>query len=419
MTITDFHKAALCLLAAAHLAAHAADLSSADEYRSNWPRFRGPDGGGVCAKCDLPASPSVVWKSEVPVEGFSSPIVWGDRVFLSGGDENQRVVMCFDASTGKLLWQSAVPKTEGSPDDKPQVPDQCGMAAATPATDGRRVYAMYASGDIAAFNFDGSVAWAKHFGVPVNGYGHAASLLTWQDRVIVPFDQGDADEKLSRLIALDGATGTEAWKQARPVGASWATPIAFEAAGRAQIVTLGMPWVISYSPKDGSELWRAECLDGEITPSPIFAGGTLFVVSPSNKLQTVRPDGSGDVTKTHLGWIAEDGIPDVTSPVSNGELVFLIDNGGVLSCYDAKTGRKQWQQDLEGECNASPSIAGSHLHLIMKSGTLITVGAARQFKELGRLKLEEEVFASPAFAKNHLFIRGLKHLFCLGAAGTK
>lgn len=419
MTISVFSKAALCLLATAQLTAHAADLPPADEYRANWPRFRGPDGGGVCAKCELPASPSVVWKSEVPVEGFSSPIVWGNRIFLSGGDENQRVVMCFDATSGKLLWRSAVPRTEGSPDDKPQVPDQCGMAAATPATDGRRVYAMYANGDIAAFNLNGSIAWAKHLGVPVNGYGHAASLLTWQDRVIVPFDQGDADEKLSKLIALDGATGAEVWKQARPVGASWATPIALEAAGRAQIVTLGMPWVISYSPKDGSELWRAECLDGEITPSPIFAGSTLFVVSPSNKLQTIRPDGTGDVTKTHLGWIAEDGIPDVTSPACNGELVFVIDNGGVLSCYDAKTGRKQWQQDLEGECNASPSIAGDRLVILMKSGTLITVEAARQFKELSRLKLEEDVYASPAFAKNHIIVRGLKHLFCLGAAAAK
>lgn len=415
MTISVFSKAALCLLATGQLTAHVADLPSADEYRANWPRFRGPDGGGVCAKCESPANPSVVWKSEVPVEGFSSPIVWGTRIFLAGGDENQRVVMCFETASGKLIWQSAVPKTEGSPDDKPQVPDQCGMAAATPATDGRHVFAMYANGDIAAFNFDGSIAWAKHLGVPVNGYGHAASLLTWQDRVIVPFDQGDVDEKLSKLIALDGTTGAEAWKQSRPVGASWATPIGFEAAGRAQIVTLGMPWVISYAPKDGSELWRAECLDGEITPSPIFAGGTLFVVSPSNKLQSMRPDGTGDVTKTHLGWIAEDGIPDVTSPVSNGELVFLIDNGGVLSCYDAKTGRKQWQQDLEGECNASPSIAGSHVVIFMKSGTLITVEAARQFKEVSRFKLEEDVYASPAFAQNHLIVRGLKHLFCLGA----
>ena len=404
--------------------ASAADLPTPEEYRANWPRFRGPDGGGVSAKGDVPLTfdvktgANIAWSVDIPAAGFSSPVVWGDRVFLSGGDEAKREVMCFDTATGKLLWQSAVPKTDGSPDENPEVPDQCGMAAATVATDGLRVYAMFSNGDLAAFNFDGSVAWAKFLGTPKNQYGHATSLLTWQDRVIVQFDQGDADDKLSKLRAYDGATGAVVWERPRAVGASWATPIIFDAAGKSQLVTLAVPWVISYSPKDGAEVWRADLLDGEITPSPIFAGGTLFIVSPSNKLQPIRPDGTGDVTKTHVGWMAEDGIPDVTSPVSNGELIFTVTSSGMLTCYDAKDGKKQWEHDFEDACNASPSIAGGKLILITNKGTLIAVEVAREFKELARSPLGEKIYASPAFAQGKMFVRGVRHLICIGTKSS-
>jgi len=417
-------KLVLWLSAMAGIAtALAAGLPSPEEYRANWPRFRGPDGGGVYAKGDVPLAfdiktgANVLWSVEVPAAGFSSPVVWGNRVFLSGGADRKREVMCFDVESGKLLWKGDVPKTGGSPEETPEVPDECGMAASTVATDGLRVYAMFANGDLAAFNFDGAAVWAKHVATPKNQYGHATSLLTWQDRVIVQFDQGEADDKLSRLIAFEGATGAVVWEKPRPVGESWATPIAFNAAGKTQLITLAVPWVISYSAKDGAELWRADCLDGEVTPSPIFATGTLFVVSPANKLQAIRPDGAGDVTNTHLGWVAEDGIPDVTSPVSNGELIFVLTSAGMLTCYDAKGGRKQWQHDFNEACNASPSVAGNKLILITNKGTLIAVEAGREFKELARSPLCEKVFASPAFAQGRMFVRGAKDLFCIGAKG--
>ena len=390
-------------------------VAKAEESSANWPRFRGADGNGVCAKCDAPLNcdiktgANIAWAVPVPAAGFSSPVVWGNRVFLSGGDKGNREVMCFDVASGKLLWQVAVPKT----DAKTEVPDQCGMAAGTVATDGLRVYAMFANGDLAAFNFKGSISWSKNLGVPKNLYGHAASLLTWQDRVIVQFDQGEADDKLSKLYAFDGATGTVAWEKPRAVGSSWATPIVIEAAGKTQLITLANPWVIAYAPKDGAEIWRAECLDGEVTPSPICVGGTLFVVHPTVKLQAIRVDGMGDVTKTHLGWIAEDGIPDITSPVSNGELVFVTDPNGMVTCYDAKTGKKQWEHDFGDGCHASPSIVGNRVYLITKKGALIVVEAASHFKELARSLLGEPVFASPAFAQNKIFVRGIKHLICI------
>jgi outer membrane protein assembly factor BamB len=398
-----------------------AELPTTDESQANWPRFRGPDGSGAYAgsglpvSCDTESGKDIAWSAEIPAAGFSSPVVWGERVFLSGGDMTKREVMCFDLTSGKLLWQSAVPKSAApTSDDKSEVSDQWDMAASTVATDGHRVYAIFANGELAAFNFDGSAAWAKNLGVPKNQYGHAASLLTSQDRVIVQLDQGEADDQLSRLYAFDGATGAVAWQKARPVGASWATPITANVGGMTQIITLANPWAIAYAAKDGAEIWRAECLDGEVTPSPIVAGGTLFVISPTSKLQSIRPNGKGDVTRTHLGWMGEDGIPDITSPVSNGELVFVVDSGGVVTCYEAKSGRKQWEHDLEEEFRASPSLADGHLYLVSKKGTLIVLDAARQFHELARSSLGEEVSASPAFAPHKVIIRGTKHLICIG-----
>lgn len=418
------HLLPLCLVAlTGAVVTLAADLPSAEEYQANWPRFRGPGGGGVTAQTDLPltcdfkSGANIAWKVPVPAPGFSSPVAWGERVFLSGGDEKARVVMCFDTSTGKLLWQREV-KVAGASEEEVEVPDQCGMAAATVATDGRRVYAMFANGDLAALDFEGAVVWAKRLAVPKNQYGHATSLVTWKDRVLVQFDQATADDELSKLYALDGATGAVVWEKPRATGASWATPIVFEAAGQVQLVALSLPWVIAYAVKDGTELWRADCLDGEVTPSPVFAGGTLFVISPTNKLLAIRPDGHGDVTKTHLGWSREDNIPDVTSPVSNGDLVFIIDTTGTLTCCDAKDGKKQWQHEMGEECNASPSLAGDRLYLFTKKGTMIVVEAARAFKELARSPLGQPVLASPAFAQHRIFVRGLKHLICLQAGGV-
>jgi len=410
----------LLLFISAVATAIAVDLPKAEEFNANWPRFRGPDGNGVClvgdapTKFDITSGENIAWSVEVPAAGFGSPVVWGNHVFLSGGDSAKCEVMCFDLASGKLQWKSTVPNAETASGAKAEAPDQSGMASSTVATDGIHVYAMFANGDLAALNFDGTIVWLKHLGIPKNPYGHATSLLTWQDQVILQFDQGEADEKLSKLYAFDGATGAIVWEQPRSAGASWATPIVIEATGKSQLITLASPFLIAYSVKDGSEIWRADCLDGEVTPSPVFAGDTLFVIHPTSKLQAIRVDGQGDVTKTHIRWIAEDGIPDITSPVSNGELVFLVDSSGMATCYDAKTGKKQWEHDFEEPCNASPSIVGNKLYLITKKGTLIVADSAREFKELARSTLGEEVLASPAFAQNKMFVRSLKHLLCLG-----
>jgi outer membrane protein assembly factor BamB len=400
----------------------ASDAAPPDELKRNWPRFRGAEGGGVSPFTNSPISwdvktgAGVAWKAPVPASGFNSPITWGDRVFFSGGDAARREVFCLDGKTGRLLWRLPVADVPGSPARQGEVPDTTGYAASTMASDGRRLYVIFANGDVAALTFEGGLVWSKSFGPLKNPYGHAASLATWRDRVILQLDQGENEEGRSKLYALEGHTGRVVWQTPRKVGASWATPIVIEAAGKPQVITLAVPWVIAYSAADGAELWRVEGLDGEITPSPIFAGGLVFAVSPSEKLMAIRPDGQGNVTKTHVAWVVEDNVPDVTSPVSNGQLVFTVTTSGMLTCLTAKEGKKQWEHDFEMECHSSPSLAGDHLYLFGQKGTAVVVEAGPQFRELYRTEMGDAFHASPAFASDKIFLKGLTNVFCIGVS---
>ena len=405
--------------------AKANDAATLQELRQNWPRFRGADGSGFSLLTNVPVTwdtktgAGIAWKAPVPASGFNSPIIWGDQVFLSGGDAGKREVFCLDTKTGQTLWRQPVVVAPSGTGPAAEVPESTGYAASTMATDGRRVYVIFANGDCAAFTLKGKHVWSKSFGALKNPYGHATSLATWQDRLIVQLDQGDAEDNKSRLYALDGRTGQIVWQRPRKVGASWATPIVIEAAGKTQVITLAVPCVISYAASDGAELWRVECLNGEITPSPEFAGGLLFVASPSEKLLAIRPDGQGDVTKTHVVWTNEDNVPDVTSPTSNGELVFAVTTSGMLTCLDAKDGKKQWEHDFDMECHASPSLAADRLYLFSQKGTAFVVEAARQFKELFRTEMGDGFHASPAFAQDKIFLRGLTNVWCVGKAAGK
>lgn len=412
------------LLSASGQAGGLVDFASSQEMKENWPHFRGPTGDGVSVDTNAPTAwdaktgAGIAWSVPVPVHGFNSPIVWGDRVFMSGGDAAKREVVCFSGTNGQLLWRQAVVVASPASAVKAEIPEQTGYAASTMATDGRRVYAIFANGDVAAFTLEGKQAWAKNLGFPKNPHGHASSLMTVEGRLIVQLDQADAEQGLSKLMAFDGASGRVAWQRNRPVAVSWATPLLVAAPGKSQIVTLAVPWVISYAARDGAELWRAEGLNNEVTPSPIFAGGLVLAVSPNEKIMAIRPDGQGDVTKSHVAWEAEDNIPDITSPVSNGELVFAVTTPGMLTCYDARTGKKQWEQDLGMECNASPTLVGDKLYVVTIKGSTLVLDAGRAFREIARNDLGENVYATPAFVRGRIFVRGAEHLFCIGQTGA-
>lgn len=394
------------------------DALSLAEFRANWSQFRGLE-AGVAAPGDwnvrFSQSPDggVLWKSPVPARGFNSPIVWSNRVFISGGDARRREVFCYSTTDGKLLWQRAVENVPGSPVPPPDVPELAGAAAPTMACDGRRVFVIFSNGDLAALTLEGAPVWSKHLGVPKNTYGYTASLAVWPGRLIVQWEQEEGAPGGSKLLAFDCATGRLLWQRNKPTHDSWASPIIIEAAGKPQVITLALPFVMSHSLMDGNELWRAELLEGEVTPSPIFAGGLVMAVSPAHGLYALRPDGAGDVKSSHLVWESTESPPDVTSPVSNGEYVFTVTSAGLLVCLDAKDGKKLWEKDFSVEVQASPAMAGNILFLLSTAGDAVWIDAGRAFVERDRTKLDDRFDASPALVNGRVYLRGATNLWCL------
>ncbi len=381
--------------------------------QGQWPRFRGPGGLGLASSVGPEGPQRVLWKTAVPLEGESSPIIWGERVFLTGASKKKHEVYCFDREDGRLLWQREITSSDGR---SPAGPDRdILLAAATPVTDGSCVYAIFGDGDVACLDFQGEVKWSRSLGMPVDDYGHAASLEIWENLLFVQLDQGQVQDGQSKLSALASDCGRTVWETARPVPCSWSSPILARVGEQPQLLTCAEPWLSACEPATGSEIWRANCLSGQIVPSAVCANGLVYAVSPDGKLVAVRPDGRGDVTATHIVWTAEGALPSICSPLCNGELLWLVDTGGVVTCYDAKTGERLGEHDLGASCQASPTIAGGLLYILSDGGSLFTLKADRQFAVRSRIELGEGCLASPALHQGRMYLRTKQHLLCLGA----
>ncbi len=392
-----------------------------------WPRFRGPGGLGISAYANIPrkwdgtTGEGILWKTRVPLPGQNSPIVWEDRVFLCGANKTRREVYCFDADTGELLWQRPVEGVPGSPQEPPKIDNMTGYAAPTMATDGRRVYAMFTNGDLAAFDFVGRKLWAQNFDTTENMYGHAASLTTYGPLLIIQLDRGKSkDEADSYILALKGASGETVWEtRDRPVDNSWSSPIIIRAEKGEQIIACGSPWIIAYNPATGEEIWRAKAFeeDIDIGPSPVFAGGLVIACNTESHLVGIRPDGRGDVTQTHIVYKISDYMPDIASPLGTGTLTFLV-NGPALTCHDARTGKLLWEHEFEDSFYSSPSLVGDLVYMMDAKGVMHIFKAnnREKYEPVGQARVGEDVSTCPAFMDGRVYIRGAKHLFCIGNA---
>jgi outer membrane protein assembly factor BamB len=299
--------------------------------------------------------------------------------------------------------------------------EDTGYAAPTVVTDGRRVCAIFPTGDVGCFDFAGKREWLRNLGTPDSAYGYASSLAMYRNLLLIQYDQGGEDEGKSKMIALDVFSGRTIWQTARPVPGSWSSPIVIEVDDRPQVITCGSPYVIAYDPTNGAELWRAKCIAGDIAPSPIYAGGLIFAIEPYTKLVAIRPtgrpvrqaQGGGDITETGIAWSIEDPAPDICSPVSNGELIYLLTTDGLLLCYKTSDGTKLWEKDLETNFFASPSIVADKLYLLSAKGVMFIGQVGPEYKELARCELGEPCYASPAFADGRIYIRSSTHLYCI------
>lgn len=400
--------------------ADAAQFPKPEELARNWPVFRGAGNGFVAAgtyplKWDAARGEGLLWKTALPLPGHGSPIFWNGRLFLTGANDHERMVYGVDAASGKLLWSSAVTNEISASEEAPEVSSDTGFAAPTMACDGQRVFALFANGDVAGLDFDGKVLWTKALGKPANVYGHASSPVVYRNLLILQMDQGsDPSEKQSYLLALDTATGKNVWRVDRPVPASWTSPIVVNTGQRDELITVANPFVISYEAATGKELWRMEGLGGEIAPSPVYAGGLVFAAQDGAALLAIKPPG-GKEPKPKVVWKTTDGLPDTVSPASNGELLFLVASSGLVTCYDAKTGKKQWDKQMDNPATSSPVIVGKQVYLTDNEGITHIFAADRKFKALGSGKLGEKVTATPAFVDGRVYLRGASTLFAVGA----
>ncbi|MHC4914939.1 MAG: PQQ-like beta-propeller repeat protein [Planctomycetota bacterium] len=385
-----------------------------EEVLRNWPGFRGPEGNAHAADqdapltWDAPAGKGVIWKVPVPLPGYGSAVVWGDRVFLTGAGEKAREVFCFDAADGKLLWRGNAADVPGSPAEPPETTPDTGCAAPTPATDGRRLYAIFATGDVMAFDFEGRRVWARNLGPPVNNYGHASSLLVHEGTLLVQMDHDEG----ARLLGLEAATGKTLWEAERDVAASWASPIVAEHEGEKQVILGARPMIAGYDPKDGFELWISKCLEGEaeIGTSPAYAAGRVFVANDNAKCVAV------DVKEAEVLWEWDEALPDVSSPVATDEFLFLATSGGTVTCLGAADGKVVWQHEFDEGFYSSPVLVGDRVYLMDREGVTHVFRAAGKFELLGSSPLGEESDCTPAFVGGRIYIRGSKHLFCIGKA---
>jgi outer membrane protein assembly factor BamB len=384
------------------------------DARGQWPAFRGIGAAGVADDTVAPplvwdgtAGKNVVWKVRPPRPGFSSPILWDGTLFATGADKEKRELYAYDAKTAALLWTADTDGIVGSPAELPSVSPDTGYAASSPTTDGVRVYAIYATGDVIAVDFSGQRVWARNLGPPENPYGHASSLVVHRGRLLVQYDHFGS----AQLIALDAATGETVWEVKRQVAASWATPVLATVAEHTEVYLNAEPFVMAFNAETGEKLWQNECMGGEVGPSPAYADGLAYFTTDYAMLAAIHTGGT-DKDGT-IAWQVDEELPDVSSPVAGNGLLFVSTSAGIISCYDAKTGDLQWREEYDKGFYASPVIAAGRVYVTDLNGTTFVFAAEREYKLLASNPLGEGAMGSFAFQGNRAYVRGNTHLYCL------
>ena len=390
--------------------AKAGTPSLTSEFRMNHPSFRGPFGQGISyhtgipVDWDGPTGKNIKWKVALTKKGYNSPVIWGDKLFIAGADNESEAVYCFNRLDGKLIWERAAKDIPGSPAVAPKVTADTGLSAPSVATDGQHVVAIFATGDILALDLEGRRIWAKNLGVPDNHYGHSSSLICWKDKVIIQFDTN----KGGRLLALNTLTGEISWDMPRKSKISWSSPILAEIGGKLQVITTSSPTVAGYDFDSGAQVWAIDCLSGEVGPSAAYADGLVFAANEYATLAAIRP---GPVPV--IVWQADEYLPEAASPAVSQGLLFIATSYGMFACYDSKTGAKQWEKEYGQGFYGSPMIAEGKVYVMDRSGAMHIFKVDRTLTSLGDPVLGEKSVVTPAFADGAIYLKGEKSLFCI------
>lgn len=387
----------------------------------NWPCWRGPNGDGTSIETSLPTRwdsiTNVVWKVPVPGKGYSSPVIWKEKLFITTAlqETQEKILLCYDCKTGKLLWQKTVLKTRFESKH-----DNNSYASGTPATDGIRVYVSFLDGKdvvVSAFDFSGKQVWQQRPGTFSSPHGYSCSPVLFEDKVIINGDsQGD-----SFVAALDKADGHMVWRVPHDKPShSFSTPIIRKIAGKTQMIFCGNKEIASYNPDDGSKYWFVSGPSEDFCSSPVYndKNGLVLVSSawPERTLVAVKPDGHGDVTRSHVVWQSREGAYYVPSPVCNDNFLFSTMTTGKVHCIEASTGKILWIEDL-GMQYSSPVIAEGLVYMPNDEGVITVIKPGPKFEYIAKNLIGEKMFASPAISNGKIYLRGYQHLFCISKNG--
>jgi outer membrane protein assembly factor BamB len=381
-----------------------------------WPRFRGPSGQGQTNEKSLPTiwdkdGRNIVWRTKVTGFGNSSPVVWGEQIFLTSSDAKgtERYLHCFDRSTGSMRWSKQVPPRPS----EPAVRDKNGYASSTPVTDGERVIAFLGTCGLVCYDFGGNLLWQYDAFKIKTGHGPGSSPVLYKNLVILAQDQNQAD---SIFIALDKRTGKLVWEAKRPKAMTWTTPIIVHVGGRDELIVAGGETVRGYDPATGKELWVLRGPTQEVIPAVVVGKDLLYSASGRNgPTLGLRPGGNGDVTDTHLIWRAVRGGPHVPTPALVNGRLYTANDTGIISCLDAATGKLIYLDRVDDRFSASPVVVGDLLFFPAESGITYIVRASDSLDIVAQNDLGAPILASPAVVDGRLLLRTAEELVCIGA----
>ncbi len=388
----------------------------------NWPCWRGPNGDGTSIETNLPTRwdsiTNVVWKIPVPGTGYSSPVIWKEKLFLvtALNETNEKVLLCYDIKKGDLLWQKTVLKSKFE-----NKHDNNSFASGTPATDGTRVYVSFLDGKdvvVAAYDFSGKQIWLQRPGTFFSPHGYSCSPALFEDKVIINGDsQGD-----SFVAALSKADGRIIWKipHERPAH-SFSTPIFRQMAGKMQMIFCGNKEIASYNPEDGSKYWFVSGPSEDFCSSPVYneKSGLVLVSSawPVRILVAIKPDGQGDVTKSKVVWQTKKGAYYVPSPVCTDDYLYTTMTTGQVHCIEVATGNIVWVKEM-GTQYSSPVLANGLVYMPNDDGVITIIKPGPKFETIGKNSIGEKMYASPAISNGKIYLRGFQHLFCISKNGA-
>jgi outer membrane protein assembly factor BamB len=381
-----------------------------EQIRNNHNSFRGPLAQGIVYHKNIPtewdgsSGTNILWKSPIPKHGYNSPVIWGDKVFIAGADNQSREVYCYNRTNGNLLWTGKADNIPGSPASPPRVTEDTGLSAPTVTTDGQRVFAIFGTGDVIAFDLNGKRVWAKNLGVPDNHYGHSSSLIVWDNKLIIQYDTNRG----GKIMALNTATGVPVWETVRDAKISWASPVMVQVDGKYQVVLTADPIVAGYDVQSGNELWSVECMMGEVGPSVGYTDGVVYAANEYATMVAI------DIKTQEILWEDDMFLPEAASPLAHNGLLIIATSYGVLVCYDAKTGEEYWDHDVGKTLYSSPMYADGKLFMMDNDGVMRIYEFGKEMKLIAENELGETAGTTPAFADGRIYIRGEENLYCIG-----